>query len=201
MGTGPPLVFIHGLAGCWQNWLENIPYFARSHRVIAVDLAGFGESELPQEDISIPGYGRFMDAFLGEIGVERASLVGNSMGGFIAAETAISHPSRVEKLVLVSAAGGARAADGTIAARTRVLRGARCSSSRRSPWRGASTSCAARGCAAGMLYSGRAIPTASARSSCTRSPAAPASPASSTRSKRSSTTTSATACRTSPARR
>jgi pimeloyl-ACP methyl ester carboxylesterase len=106
IGTGPPLVFVHGLAGCWQNWLENIPHFARSHRVVAVDLAGFGESELPQEDISIPGYGRFIDAFLGEIGVERAVVVGNSMGGFISAETAISHPSRVEKLVLVGAAGG-----------------------------------------------------------------------------------------------
>jgi pimeloyl-ACP methyl ester carboxylesterase len=106
IGTGSPLVFVHGLAGCWQNWLENIPRFARSHRVIAVDLAGFGESELPQEDISIPGYGRFVDAFLEEIGVERAVLVGNSMGGFIAAETAISHPSRVERLVLVDAAGG-----------------------------------------------------------------------------------------------
>ena len=105
MGQGPPLVFVHGLAGCWQNWLENIPHFARTRRVIAVDLPGFGESELPQDDISIPGYGRFVDAFLGEIGVERAPLVGNSMGGFICAEVAVSHPSRVEKLVLVSAAG------------------------------------------------------------------------------------------------
>jgi pimeloyl-ACP methyl ester carboxylesterase len=105
IGAGPPLVFVHGLAGCWQNWLENIPHFGRRHRVIAVDLPGFGESELPQEDISIPGYGRFLDAFLEAIGVERAPLVGNSMGGFIVAETALSHPSRVEKLVLVSAAG------------------------------------------------------------------------------------------------
>ena len=105
MGEGPPLVFIHGLAGCWQNWLENIPHFARSRRVIAVDLPGFGESELPADDISIPGYGRFVDTFLGEIGVERAPLVGNSMGGFIAAEAALSHPGRVDKLVLVSAAG------------------------------------------------------------------------------------------------
>ena len=105
MGEGPPLVFVHGLAGCWQNWLENIPHFAHRHRVIAVDLPGFGESELPPEDISIPGYGRFVDAFLGEIGVERAPIVGNSMGGFISAEVALSHPSRVEKLVLVSAAG------------------------------------------------------------------------------------------------
>jgi pimeloyl-ACP methyl ester carboxylesterase len=106
MGEGPPLVFVHGLSGCWQNWLENIPHFARTHRVIAVDLVGFGESEMPNWAISIPGYGRFIDAFLGEIGIERCDLVGNSMGGFISAETAISHPSRVDKLVLVDAAGG-----------------------------------------------------------------------------------------------
>jgi pimeloyl-ACP methyl ester carboxylesterase len=105
MGEGSPVVLVHGLSGCWQNWLENIPHLARRHRVIALDLAGFGDSELPQEEISIPGYGRFVDAFLGEIGIERATLVGNSMGGFISAETAISHPSRVERLVLVSAAG------------------------------------------------------------------------------------------------
>jgi pimeloyl-ACP methyl ester carboxylesterase len=125
MGEGPPVVFIHGLAGCWQNWLENIPRFAANHRVVAVDLSGFGHSELPSEDISIPGYGRFMDAFLGQIGVERAALVGNSMGGFIAAETAISHPSRVEKLVLVSAAGGPTLRDRNNAMQSRVMRGAR----------------------------------------------------------------------------
>jgi pimeloyl-ACP methyl ester carboxylesterase len=105
MGDGPPVVFVHGLSGCWQNWLENIPHFSQAHRTIAVDLPGFGESELPGEDISIPGYGRFIDAFLESIGVERAVLVGNSMGGFISAEAAIEQPKRFEKLVLVSAAG------------------------------------------------------------------------------------------------
>jgi pimeloyl-ACP methyl ester carboxylesterase len=122
MGEGPPVVLVHGLSGCWQNWLENIPHLARNHRVIAVDLPGFGESELPQEEISIPGYGRFLDAFLGEIGIERAALIGNSMGGFIAAETAISHPSRVEKLVLVSAAGLMRVGSRRQAALERAAR-------------------------------------------------------------------------------
>ena len=50
-GDGPPLVFVHGLAGCWQNWLENLPHFAEQHRAIAVDLSGFGHSELPREDL------------------------------------------------------------------------------------------------------------------------------------------------------
>ena len=122
MGEGPPLVFIHGLSGCWQNWLENIPHMARRHRVVALDLPGFGESELPQEEISIPGYGRFVDDFLGEIGVERGALVGNSMGGFIAAETAITHASRVSKLVLVSAAGLVRVGNRRLAALERAAR-------------------------------------------------------------------------------
>ena len=125
MGEGPPVVFVHGLSGCWQNWLENIPHFARRHRAIAVDLAGFGHSELPQEEISIPGYGRFMDAFLGEIGVERGALIGNSMGGFVSAETAITHPGRVDKLVLVSAAGGPRLQERNTTNGNHVVRGAR----------------------------------------------------------------------------
>jgi pimeloyl-ACP methyl ester carboxylesterase len=122
MGQGPPVVLIHGLSGCWQNWLENIPHLARRHRVIAVDLPGFGESELPNEEISIPGYGRFVDAFLGAVGIERAPLVGNSMGGFIAAEATIAHPSRVEKLVLVSAAGLVRVGNRQLYALERAAR-------------------------------------------------------------------------------
>jgi pimeloyl-ACP methyl ester carboxylesterase len=105
MGSGPPLLFVHGLAGCWQNWLENIPDFARDHRVVAVDLPGFGNSQMPRDKISIKGYGEFIDRFMDEIGMDAATLVGNSMGGFIGAECAISHPHRVERLVLVSAAG------------------------------------------------------------------------------------------------
>jgi pimeloyl-ACP methyl ester carboxylesterase len=105
MGSGPPLLLVHGLAGSWQNWLETIPHFAATHRVLAPDLPGFGESEMPREKISMAGYGRFLDAFCDEVGVERAAVVGNSMGGFVAAELAIQHPHRVERLVLVSAAG------------------------------------------------------------------------------------------------
>jgi pimeloyl-ACP methyl ester carboxylesterase len=107
MGSGdaPPVVFVHGLGGCWQNWLENIPRVAQERRVIAPDLPGFGGSEMPLEQISIPGYGRFLDGFLERLGLGEVVVVGNSMGGFIGAEVAIQRPSRVERLVLVSAAG------------------------------------------------------------------------------------------------
>jgi len=105
LGSGPPVVFIHGLSGSWQNWLEQLPVFAREHRVIAFDLPGFGASEMPRDRITISGYGRFVDALLDELGASSAAVVGNSMGGFIGIELAIRFPERVERLVLVSAAG------------------------------------------------------------------------------------------------
>ena len=101
----PPVIFIHGLSGCWQNWLEQLPLFARDQRVIGVDLPGFGQSEMPEEPISISNYADAIDALMTELGIDSAKIVGNSMGGFIGAELAIQHPARVERLVLVAAAG------------------------------------------------------------------------------------------------
>ncbi|HKG62479.1 MAG TPA: alpha/beta fold hydrolase [Solirubrobacteraceae bacterium] len=101
----PVIVFVHGLSGTWQNWLLNIPAFMDSHRVIAPDLPGFGESPMPLEEISIQGYARILDELLGALGLASAVVVGNSMGGFVAAELALSFSTRVERLVLVSAAG------------------------------------------------------------------------------------------------
>jgi 4,5:9,10-diseco-3-hydroxy-5,9,17-trioxoandrosta-1(10),2-diene-4-oate hydrolase len=135
LGEGPPLVFVHGLSGSWPNWLEQLPVFAAGrngdasqrrvspgfgrngdssqrpvspgfgHRVIALDLPGFGRSPMPPEPISISGYARTLDALLGKLGVNAAAVVGNSMGGFVSAELAINFPQRVERLVLVSPAG------------------------------------------------------------------------------------------------
>jgi pimeloyl-ACP methyl ester carboxylesterase len=105
LGQGPPLVFVHGLSGSWQNWLEQLPVLADEHRVLAMDLPGFGHSPMPNAEISIAGYARLLDRLLGERGIDAAAVVGNSMGGFIAAELAIAVPQRVERLVLVSAAG------------------------------------------------------------------------------------------------
>jgi pimeloyl-ACP methyl ester carboxylesterase len=105
LGDGPPLLFVHGLSGCWQNWLENLPHFARSHRVVAVDLPGFGASPMPREEISIPGYARFLEGVCDALSIDAAAVVGNSMGGYVAAELAIASPQRVERLMLAAAAG------------------------------------------------------------------------------------------------
>jgi pimeloyl-ACP methyl ester carboxylesterase len=105
MGEGSPLLFAHGLSGCWQNWLENIPHFARTHRVVALDLPGFGASPMPPWEITIPAYGRFVRDFCERLGIDRCSIAGNSMGGFIASEVAITEPERIDDLTLLSAAG------------------------------------------------------------------------------------------------
>jgi pimeloyl-ACP methyl ester carboxylesterase len=105
LGEGPAVVFVHGLSGSWPNWLEQLPVFAQDHRVIAMDLPGFGHSPMPNEPITISAYARILDDLLETLEVDAATLVGNSMGGFVSAELAIAFPQRVERLVLVSAAG------------------------------------------------------------------------------------------------
>jgi len=106
IGEGEPILFVHGLAGCWRNWLENLPHFGRTHRTIALDLPGFGASPMPSWSIDMPAYGRLIHDFCEKLGIDRvAALVGNSMGGFAATEAVIDQPSRFERLVLVSAAG------------------------------------------------------------------------------------------------
>jgi pimeloyl-ACP methyl ester carboxylesterase len=104
-GDATPVVFVHGLGGQWQNWLENIPRAAQKRRVVALDLPGFGLSEMPRREISIPAYGRCVETLCEQLDLGSVAVVGNSMGGFISSEVAIQFPERVERLVLVSAAG------------------------------------------------------------------------------------------------
>jgi pimeloyl-ACP methyl ester carboxylesterase len=106
LGSGdPPVLFLHGLGGNWTAWLENLPAVARERRIVAVDLPGFGKSRPASDGISIPGYARTIERFCDELGLERFVVVGNSLGGWVAAELALRIPSRVEALVLVDAAG------------------------------------------------------------------------------------------------
>jgi len=104
-GDGEPVVFVHGLGGQWQNWLENIPRAAQARRVVALDLPGFGLSEMPRAEISISNYARCVEALCQRLELGRVAVVGNSMGGFVSSEVAIRYPERLERLVLVSAAG------------------------------------------------------------------------------------------------
>ena len=103
-GAGPPIVLLHGLGGTNASMLPVIRGLAARHRVIAPDLPGFGDSEKPLRRYTARFYARWLAAFLDAVGVERAHLVGNSMGGRIALEAALEHPARVDRLVLLAPA-------------------------------------------------------------------------------------------------
>ncbi len=106
IGEGQPLLFIHGVSGCWQNWLENLPHFAAAgRRCVALDLPGFGAAPMPEWPITMEGYGRLVREFCEKLDLGGATLVGNSMGGLVATELALAAPEAFERLVLVSAAG------------------------------------------------------------------------------------------------
>lgn len=106
LGEGEPVLFVHGISGCWQNWLENLPHVAATgRRAIALDLPGFGASPMPAWPVEMAAYGRVVNELCAHLGLERVTLVGNSMGGFVAVEAATADPRRYRHLVLVSAAG------------------------------------------------------------------------------------------------
>jgi pimeloyl-ACP methyl ester carboxylesterase len=102
---GPPVLFVHGLGGNWTAWLENLPAIARERRVIAVDLPGFGGSAPASDGISVPGYARTLERFCERLGLDELILVGNSLGGWVAADLTLRAPERVRALALVDAAG------------------------------------------------------------------------------------------------
>jgi pimeloyl-ACP methyl ester carboxylesterase len=104
-GSGPVVVLLHGLGGNGTNWAFNIPALAQKYRVIVPDQVGFGRSDKPLINYRVGTYVDFLDKFLAGLKVERVSLVGNSMGGWIAASYALKYPAKVERLVLVDAAG------------------------------------------------------------------------------------------------
>lgn len=102
---GVPVLLVHGLGGNWTAWLENIAPIALERRVIAVDLPGFGASEPTSDGISIPGYSRTLQRFCEALDLDEVVLVGNSLGGWVAADFALRDPERVRALVLIDAAG------------------------------------------------------------------------------------------------
>jgi pimeloyl-ACP methyl ester carboxylesterase len=110
-GSGPVVILLHGLGGNSTNWVFNTSALAQKFRVIVPDQVGFGRSDKPLINYHVGTYVDFLDKFLEELKIEKASLVGNSMGGWVAASYALLHPEKVERLVLVDAAGFAPPAD------------------------------------------------------------------------------------------
>lgn len=104
-GTGPVVVLIHGLGDQASVWKSSIDPLAKEYRVIALDLIGFGHSDKPPFEYRPETLVDFLDGFLRALHIDRVSLVGNSLGGHVAALYALEHRGTVEKLVLVDAGG------------------------------------------------------------------------------------------------
>ena len=121
-GSGAPVILIHGLADNVTIWDPVIPALAARFRVIALDQIGFGRSDKPLLNYRVSTPVDFLDGFLTELKIERASLVGNSLGGWVAAAYALAHPERVERLVLSDAAGYAALAKTMDSRALRALR-------------------------------------------------------------------------------
>ena len=105
--TGSSVILLHGggLDCAALTYRYAIAPLARDHRVFAPDLPGYGRTDKPKVDYTIDYYVAFLDRFMDILGLERASLVGLSMGGGIALGFTLSHPDRVDRLVLVDAYG------------------------------------------------------------------------------------------------
>jgi 2-hydroxy-6-oxonona-2,4-dienedioate hydrolase len=109
VGSGPALILLHGLGGSTQNWALNFGPLSKEFHVIIPDQIGFGTSDKPLINYRIATYVDFLDQFCKQLKIERATLVGGSMGGWVAAAFTIAFPDRVDRLVLVDAAGYAPA--------------------------------------------------------------------------------------------
>lgn len=104
-GSGPPLLLLHGIGNSAQTWASVIDRLAEHHTVIAPDLLGHGASDKPRADYSIAAYANGMRDLLTVLDVERATVVGHSLGGGIALQFAYQFPEFVERLVLVGSGG------------------------------------------------------------------------------------------------
>ena len=105
-GAGEPLVLVHGLAYDRAGWGRFPDLLAEHFRVVLIDNRGVGESDAPPGPYTVAEMAEDVVGVLDELGIERTNLFGVSLGGYIAQELTLTHPGRVEKLVLCSTAPG-----------------------------------------------------------------------------------------------
>ena len=104
-GKGSAVVLIHGLGADSRHWAANIGELSKNFRVIALDQIGYGQSDKPLMRYTVENFADYLHGFMEATKISKASLVGNSLGGWVALDFTIRHPEMVERLVLVDAAG------------------------------------------------------------------------------------------------
>jgi pimeloyl-ACP methyl ester carboxylesterase len=104
-GSGPAMLLLHGIGRSLEDWAENVTAFSAGHTVYVLDLAGYGHSDKPDRAYSVDFLRDSVKGFTDAMGLERAVVVGNSLGGAVAMRLALERPERVTGLVLVASAG------------------------------------------------------------------------------------------------
>lgn len=108
------LVLLHGIGASAERWSNVIPFFYKHFRLIVPDIIGFGYSDKPTVEYNMPFFVKFLENFLNSLGIKKASIVGSSFGGLVAAEFAIKNTNMVNKLILVSPAGTMKSSTKTL---------------------------------------------------------------------------------------
>lgn len=104
--TGPPVVLIHGIGQFVEHWLSAIHALSAHHKVYALDLPGHGKTDKPQDvSYTIEEYAQFVKDFMSALGIEKAHIVGHSLGGAISIHLIVNHKNVVDRLVLVDSGG------------------------------------------------------------------------------------------------
>jgi len=104
-GDGEALLLIHGMAGSSATWRAVMPQLSKKYRVVAPDLLGHGQSAKPRGDYSLGAFAVLLRDLLDELGITRATVVGQSLGGGIAMQFGYQHPDYCERMVLIGSGG------------------------------------------------------------------------------------------------
>ncbi len=104
-GSGPTVILLHGLGGDASNWAATVPALSKSFHVFVPDQIGFGASDKPLANYRVGMLVDFLDGFCKKLAITKATVVGNSLGGWTAMAFTLAHPDKVERMVLVDSAG------------------------------------------------------------------------------------------------
>ena len=107
-GRGRPVILLHGWLGSWGLWQETMVYLGAYYRTYALDFWGFGESGKKRDSYSVQDFVSLVDQFMDRLGIERAPLVGHSMGGTVSLSVASQFPRRVSKVAVVGHSGSGK---------------------------------------------------------------------------------------------
>jgi pimeloyl-ACP methyl ester carboxylesterase len=100
-GRGEPIIFVHGWLGSWRYWVPVMEDLANEYRTYALDLWGFGDSDKGREQYDVQSYVDMLIAFLDQLGIDSAPLIGHTLGAAVVARLAAQYPGRVSKLLAV----------------------------------------------------------------------------------------------------